>query len=130
MNGPYLGCPDYDSAKVNKVFRLIIENCNNLREVIVFNDIILDESVFEEFYEKFGPKIKYLRSLREVFDLSRFPNIEKIKCFLNHAINDSIIPTLKLANKLKQLEIEFNQGEEHMFQIGYSTICRNSHILV
>ena len=58
INGPNLGSGDYDSVKVNKVFQLIIENCNHLSEIGVFKHILLNERILEEFHQKFGPKIK------------------------------------------------------------------------
>ena len=47
---------DYKTERVNEVFRLIIENCNNLRQVFVFNDI--NESNFKEFLKKIWTKNK------------------------------------------------------------------------
>ena len=42
--------------KLNQVFQPIIENCNDLSEINVKNEII--DSSFEEFYGKFGSKVK------------------------------------------------------------------------
>ena len=60
----YLGPRNYDSLTINEVFRLIIENCNNLNEFILVNDIVLNESIFEGFHLKFGPNMKCLRTLK------------------------------------------------------------------
>ena len=108
-----------DQDKLNQVFRLIIENCNNLNEVIVKNDI--NDSNFEEFQQKFGPKIKYLRTYRELIELNLFPNIEKVLI----PFNDSTIAQLKLA-QLKQLEIVFNQ--EHILQTVIDTFPTLTHL--
>ena len=126
LNGPNFCYPGYDSIKVNDVFRLIIKNCNNLSEIQVLNHILLYENIFEEFHKKFGPKIKYLSYRREFIDLSRFPNIEKIK-ILKSKIDESIIPQLK-TNKLKELEITFNQGQEHMLQLLIATFPTLTHL--
>ena len=125
LNGPNHCDYNYDSIKFNEVFRLIIESCNNLSEVIVKNDIILNESIFEEFHQKFGPKIKYLRSLNELFDLSRFPNIEKIK--ISGFTLDYISSELRL-DKLKQLGLVINQGQEHMLHTVIDTFPTLTHL--
>ena len=43
----------YDLDKCNQVFKLIIENCNNLSEVLVKKGLHdLNDSNFEEFHQK------------------------------------------------------------------------------
>ena len=115
-----------DREKVNQVFRLIIENCNNLSEVFVLN--YLNDSNFEELHQKFGSKVKYLRFYRQITDLSLFPNIEKVK--INYGLKDeSRIPQLKLAN-LKQLDIELHLGQEHLFQTFIDKFATLTHFNV
>ena len=114
LNGPNLRHHNYRSVKFNAVFQLIIANCNNLREIIVCNDIILNESILEEFYQKFGLKIKYLQSFRKLFELNRFPKIEKI-IISGFWLDHSIIGDLKQA-KLRELDIMIKQGQEHLLQ--------------
>ena len=117
-----------EPEKFNQVFRLIIENCNNLSEVIVENDI--NDSNFEEFHRKFGPKIKYLRSLREPFDLNLFPNIKKLR--INN-VHDESIAQLKLAKpKLKDLHFGFEkgQGEENILHKIVDIIPKLKHLKV
>ena len=106
-----LGAHNYESEQINAVFQLFIENCNNLSEIIVLNHISLNKSISEEFHQKFGPKIKSFGSLKKFFDLNRFPKVEKIR----FELGQSIIAELKL-DKLKQLEIVFNRGQERMLQ--------------
>ena len=106
---------DYASYKCNQVFQLIIENCNNLSEVIVLND--LNGSNFQQFYQKFGPKIKCLGTrysglYSKNIDLNVFPNIERLVIIYLH---DPIFAQIKLP-KLKQLEIGIKQGQEHLLQ--------------
>ena len=128
LNGSNHYYLNYDSKKVDQVFQLIIENCNNLSEVIVLNDIISNESNFDEFHQKFGPKIKYLRSLktfRKLIESNLFPNIERIE-INSEAIDHSIIPHLKL-DKLKQFEIMIAQGQEHMVQKVIDTFPTLTH---
>ena len=108
--------------EVNEVFRIIIENCNNLNEINVLRDI--SDSNLQEFYRKFGPKIKCLQISKEL-DLNRFPNIEKV--IINYVPDESIIAQLKLA-KLKQLEIVFNK--EHMLQTIIDTFPTLTHLQV
>ena len=108
---PNIASIELDGHNIYEVFRIIIENCNNLSEVIAMTYI--NDSNFEELQRKFGPKIKYLRTIRPLIDFNVFPNIEKIKA--GYLIDDSIIPQLKLA-KLKKLEVEFDQGQEDVLQ--------------
>ena len=129
LNGPDLGCRGYDFEKVNIIFLLITENCNNLSEIKVLNHILLDESVLEEFHQKFGPKIKYLTYSGKLFDFSRFPKIEKIICLVKHVINHSIIHQLK-TNKLKELDIAFNHGENHMLKTLIENFPTLTHLSV
>ena len=114
-----------DSDKTNEVFRSIIENCNNLSEINVLKDI--NDSNLQEFYRKFGPKIKCLRALEQVIELGRFPNIEKV--MINNLYVDSIIPQLNLA-KLKQLEIAFERGQENMLQTFIDNFPKLTHFNV
>ena len=113
--------------KVNQIFPIVIENCNNLSEVIL-NDHINDNN-FEEFHRKFGPKIKYLKFNREVIDFNHFPNIEKIEINDRFLTNHSIIPQLKLP-KLKKLRIVLEEHEEHMLPIFIDTFPTLTHLEV
>ena len=108
-------------------FQLIIEYCNNLNEINVLNDILLNYSNFKEFHRKFGPKIKYLSYFREFIDLSQFPNIEKIR--IGFGLGHSIILEIKLA-KLKELDIVFNPGQEHLLQIFIDNFPTLTHLSV
>ena len=124
LGGPHYGDPEM----VNQVFRLILENCNNLSEFIVLKHI--NDNNFEEFHQKFGPKIKYLRTLRtdrELIGLNRFPNIEKLMITSDNLYNVFTIPQLKLA-KLKQLEIAFGHGQEHMLQTVIDNFPKLTHL--
>ena len=98
-----------DHHKVNEMFRLIIENCDDLSEInnFVGPSYRINDNNLQEFYRKFGPKIKSLRTYTEVTDFNRFPNIKKLK--ITH-LNDSIIATLK------QLEITIDPGQERLLQ--------------
>ena len=110
---------------VNEVFRLIIENCNNLNQFIVCEK--LNESNFEEFQKKFGPQLKCLKIRRKFVDWNLFPNIEKAKLDFIHI--ESIIPQLNLG-KLKGLEIVFYGGQEHVFQTVIDTFPTLTHLNV
>ena len=116
---------DYNPDKINAIYRLIIENCNNLRDVMVFKDI--NDSNFEEFYQKFWAKIKHLPTFRELIDLNLFPNIEKIK--ITDRDDYSIIPQLKLDN-LKQLDLDFQLVEENLLQKVIDTFPTLTHLNV
>ena len=129
-------CPNITSIEFNKdfkyminqVFQVIIENCNNLREVMVWNPII--DSNFEEFHQKFGPKIKFFQSYRKLIDLNRFQNIEKIEIDEMMTIYDNpIISQLKLP-KLKKLKMHLDEGEEHMLQTFIDTFPTLTHLNV
>ena len=115
----------FSPDQINEVFRLIIENCNNLNEFNILKDI--NDSNFEEFHRKFGPKIKYLRFFRELIELNLFPNIEKI--IINYVPDYSIIPQLNLA-KLKQLELTLHEDEENMLQTFIDTFPTLTHLKV
>ena len=108
--------------KNNGVFRLIIENCNNLSE-INFLDVINDSNL-EDFHRKFGPKIKYLPSFGRLNDLNRFPNIEKVVIDKNQ---NSIIPQLNLA-KLKQLELSPVYNQDLILQTFIDTFPTLTHL--
>ena len=121
-----LGGSQYKDCKnVRPVFQLIIENCNNLSEVYVLN--YLNDRNFEELHQKFGPKVKYLRFYRKLNDLNRFPNIERLT--IGHALDQSIIPQLKLSN-LKQLNLELQLGQEHFFKIFIDKFQKLTHFSV
>ena len=47
----------------NPVFRLITNYCDNLRE-IDFGENQINGKFFEEFQQKFGPKIKFINGLK------------------------------------------------------------------
>ena len=124
LDGDYRG-RNYNPDKFDEAFRLIIENCNNLNEINVH--YYINDSNFEEFHRKFGSKIRHLPYYRELIHLNLFPNIEK---FTIHQINDdSIISQLKLA-KLKQLEIRFDQDQEHLLQTVIDTFPTLTHFNV
>ena len=114
---------DYNPDNNSKVFQLLIENCNNLSEVFSSSFITLNESEFEKFHQKFGPKIKYFRFHIKLSDFSRFPNIEKIESI----IDESIIPQMTLA-KLKQLELIICQGQEHMLHAIIENFPKLTHL--
>ena len=118
---------DQDYQKVEEIARVIIENCNNLREAFAFNDIISDDNIVEEFHQKFGPKIKYLPFVRKLNELSLFPNIEQVK--IGYLKRNSIIPQLKLA-KLKQLELELRIYQEHLLKIFIDSFPTLTHLKV
>ena len=118
----------YDPHMCNQVFGLIIENCNNLSEVLVKKGLDdINEYFFEEFHRKFGPKIKCLRTLRQMSQLSRFQNIEKIE--ISFVDDESVIPQLNLA-KLKNLEIWLYEDEDHILQTVISSFPTLTHLNV
>ena len=125
LNGYNRGDPYYNPNKINQIFRLIIENCDNLREVILSHH--MNDRIFEEFHQKFGPKLKYFSFVRKLVDLSLFPNIEKVEMYNVH--DDSIFQQLKL-DKFKQLMISINQGQEHMFQTFIDNFSKITHFSV
>ena len=114
----------HNHNKSNQVFLLIIENCNNLREINGLYDI--NDSNLQEFYRKFGPKIKCFRSRKQLIDFNWFPNIEKIK--INY-LSGSIIASLKSA-RLKQLEVVLPQGQEEMLPRVIDTNPKLTHLSV
>ena len=131
LKGCSPGQPDYNPEMINEVFRLIIEICNNLSEINVENDI--NDSNFEEFHRKFGSKMKYLSNIKNLIDLNRFPNIEKIRIGINlpnYTIirrHQSMIYQLKLA-KLKQLKIALGGNEEYLIQALINNFPTLNHL--
>ena len=115
----------FDSVKINQVCRLIIKNCNNLSEVFIWEDIILNERIFDGFIQKFAPKMKCLRFDKKPIDFILFPNIEKI--WIKDLINEPIMPQLKLA-KLKQLYFELDDGQEHLLQTFIDYFPKLTHL--
>ena len=124
LDGPYYDNRNYTTDKINQVYRLIFENCNNLSEVIVLNQI--DDSNFEEFHRKFGPKVKYFRYHGHLRDLNLFPNVEKIQISLE---DDSIFAQLNLA-KLKKLDLFLGHGQEHMVQTVIDNFPELTHLYI
>ena len=102
-----------NTDKINQVFQLMTENCNNLSEVFSSNHIILSDSNFDEFHRKFGPNMKYFSYYRQITELNLFPNIEKVITGL--VCDGSIIPQLKLF-KLKELHLELEKLQENKLQ--------------
>ena len=128
LKGSYYRNSEYISDKINEVFRLIIENCNNLSEIIVMD--VINDSNFEELQRKFGQKLKYFRFNGELYYLSplfRFPNIEKIKF---RYLNDiSIVRQLNLA-KLKQLKLTGDFDQQLWLQTVIDTFPTLTHFSV
>ena len=120
---------DRHQNKVQEVFRLIIQNCNNLREIIILCAINNINSNLQEFCRKFGPKLKSFESLfpLDIWDLNRFTNIEKV--IINYMYEPSTIPQLELA-KLKQLEVGIVTDEERTSQTIIDTFPTLTHFNV
>ena len=104
-----------------------------MSEVIVWEDnamkFVLNDRNSEEFFRKFGPKIKYFH-YRGKIDWSLFPNIEKLiisGVTLSHY--ESIISQLILA-KLKELELIIDQGQEHVLHTVIDTFPTLTHLSV
>ena len=118
------------SDKINEVFQLIIENCNNLNEFISMIETQTDIT-FEEFHRKLAPKIKYYSYLRYNFDLiesTPFRNIEKI--VFQYLKDESIVYSQLKLVKLKELELICSRGEEHMLQTVIDTFPTLTHFSV
>ena len=113
-------CGNYNTKKFNQFFQLIIENCDNLSETDFLDQ--MNDSIFEEFHRKFGPKMKNLRLVRRLSDLNKFPNIEKVEIseFMRESIIAFSIAQLNLA-KLKRLEIRIKQGQDNLLQTVIDT---------
>ena len=111
--------------KLNEVFQLIIENCNNLSKITLIWDI--NESNLEEFQRKFGPKIKTFGFFEQHFDLNRFPNIEK--ALIAYLFDDSMIAKNKLA-KLKKLETVFDEDQEPTLQTIIENFPTLTHLSI
>ena len=130
LDGQHSVVRQYNSDYFNEVFRLIIiENCNNLSEINLFDRI--NDSNLKEFHRKFSPKMKSLGAYRfnwNLNDLNGFPNIEKLIIF-NEKVNCSIFPRLSLT-KLKQLVIVFNEDEGHILKTVIDTFPTLTHLSV
>ena len=87
----------------------------------------LNDTNFEEFQKKFGPKIKCLQINRKLIDWNLFQNIEKLKIDYIHI--DSIIAQMNLA-KLKDLEIVLHTGREVMLETVIDTFPTLTHLNV
>ena len=114
---------------INAVFQLIIENCNNLKEINFLKDI--NDSNLKEFHQKFGLKLKCLRyfwASRILIELNRFPNIEKFIIFSEQSFN-AMFPELNLA-KLKKLRIIIYTGHEHMLQTVIDKFPKLTHFKI
>ena len=114
--------------KVNKVFKLVVENCNNLSEIDLSE--VINDSNLQEFYRKFGTTIKSVGSyIQDFIDLNRFPNIEEV--WITYLYDHSIIAQWKLA-KLKQLIIVFglDHDEENMLKLFIDKFPTLKHLIV
>ena len=138
-------CPNITSIKLsgvyrrydyNPVFLLIIKYCNNLRQ-IDFLKIKINRKIFEEFQRKFGLKMKFIYHLKDANNYNLFPNIEKLileSLSLSqyyYSNFQEVIPRLKL-NKLKNLELTIDTGEEDMLKTCVDTFptLTNFHLEV
>ena len=128
INGVQRGESEYGYNQI-EAFRLIIENCNNLSEINILNYFKIFGSNLEEFSQKLGPKLKYLRfqfpDNLKLTDFNRFPNIEKIE--INCLNLNYIISHLKLA-KLKKLELSIGRGEEQLLQKVFFNFPTLTHL--
>ena len=108
----------------NPVFRLITKFCNNLRQ-IDFEEIKINIKNIEEFQLKFGSKIKFIHNFKDANNYNLFPNIEKLK-FYYYSNFQEVIPRLKL-NKLKNLELTIDTGEEDLVKTFVDTFPKLTH---
>ena len=118
---------NYNPGKVNEVFQLIIKNCNNLSEFIAMFDISYRNR--EAFRQRFGSKIKHLRTVCPLIDVMLFDKIEKIQLGHSDALS-AIFDFKQFLPKLKQLEVEFDQGQEDMIQTFIDTFPTLTHFNV
>ena len=96
---------------------MITNNCNHLIEFKVFR-FDSNESESQEFCRKFGPKLKYFSSEKELFDFNLFPNIESIDIFNVTAFllrTNRVEELLQLnSESVKMLEITIDLNKEHL----------------
>ena len=97
------------------MLQMITKYCNHLIKFkgmpFIENDCI--ES--QEFYRKFGLKLKYFRSAKHVFDFNLFPNIESINCMIDmKQIKVEEVIQLNPLKKLKKLKIGIEVNKEHL----------------
>ena len=114
--------------KINNVFRLIIENCENLSQINDLRDI--NDSNLKEFHRKFEQKMKYLPFRELGLTLNQYPNIEKLK--LESVLDDSIISRLKLAKTKakKKLQISLARVQEYILQTIIDNFPTLTHLNV
>ena len=83
-------CPNITSIKLSKekeiflfnpVVQLITKYCDNLLEIDFGGNRINDE-IFEEFHQKFGPQINFISGLRNVDNYFFFHNIKEFELIL------------------------------------------------
>ena len=108
-----------DEFDYNPVFRLIINYCNNLREMY-FKEIEINDENIEEFQRKFGPKIICLYRLKDANNYNLFPNIQKLYLDENDSDLQEVIPRLKL-KRLTNLELELDFERHDMVEICVRT---------
>ena len=94
--------------------QLITKYCNHLIE---FEERLLNtnECESQEFYRKFGQKLKYLGFTEHVYDFNLFPNIESIDEY--NVVNEFRIEEvlqLNSVNNLKKLGIDIEVNKEHL----------------
>ena len=117
-------CPNIQSIDLNHfpannrqisklMLQMITKYCNHLIE---FKGKLLNSNECEsqEFCRKFGPKLKYFRYAKHVFEYNLFPNIESIEEYLFMGPNPTEkLLQLKSGNHLKKLLISINLNKEH-----------------
>ena len=111
------------------MLRMITKYCNHLIEYKVYwfgsNDCI--ES--QEFYQKFGPKLRYICYVSNVFDYNFFPNIESIDEYYRivNQVQAEEVLQLKLDN-LKNLKIGIGENKEHLLSKVMRKFFKLTHL--
>ena len=106
----------------NRIFKstlpLISKYCDYLQEFKFFLDDWSEPELNEEFYRRFGPKLKYIRFRGcrvETFDYNLCPNLYSIgKFFYPETISLGTALRLNLKN-LRELNIDISEQNQHLF---------------
>ena len=104
-----------NNSQISKLMiQMITKYCNHLIEFKGMPFYINDCIEIQEFCRKFGPKLKYFGSVKDVFDFNLFPNIETIeeyRVFESNGTEEFL--QLNPLNHLKKLEIAIYVNKEH-----------------
>ena len=126
-------CPNIQTINTyikNRIFRSILPLITKYCDKLIEFNVSLDDSTYpqlsEEFYRKFGSKLKYILCGNEL-ELNLFPNLKSLNKYHYPTTSPEYVLPLNLLN-LKELYITLNEGNKHLFREVLKKFLKIKHL--